>query len=307
MSTSRRRSPPLLCCAHALLAGTVLSLCVTVAATAIAMPPARSLVEDVATVPVRFGAAGLRRDLVVTVVRREGDARAPWLVLLHGRAAEQSERARLGRVDYPANARYLAGLGFAVFIPTRIGYGATGGPDLENTGPCAAKRFEPAISAALDEVRQVAAFARRQRYVDPSSGLLVGESFGGMIAVAAAADPLPGLRGVVNVAGGDGGDSLRHPDAPCGADLLEKWYAGRAPATRIPSLWLYSANDRLWGPVAPRRWWNAFHAAGGRGEFQELPPDKNNGHFIFVRNPPAWHPAFERFAASLGLASPTGD
>ena len=72
---------------------------------------------------------------------------------------------------------------------------------------------------------------------------------------------------------------------------------------RVPTLWLYSANDRYWGTKAPRRWFDAFVAAGGEGRFIELPADKNNGHFIFNRNPQAWHGAFEVFAASLGLPS----
>jgi hypothetical protein len=67
---------------------------------------------------------------------------------------------------------------------------------------------------------------------------------------------------------------------------------------------MYSANDRFWGPRLPSEWYGAYARAGGRGRFVELPADKNNGHFIFTRNPPAWHPAFEEFAAAIGLRNP---
>jgi pimeloyl-ACP methyl ester carboxylesterase len=107
----------------------------------------------------------------------------------------------------------------------------------------------------------------------------------------------------VNFAGGDGGDSLRHVDAPCQPERLRAAFASYGASSHVPTLWLYSRNDRVWGPEYPKVWFAAFHAAGGRGEFVELPADKNNGHYIFNRNPPAWQPAIERFLAQNGFAA----
>jgi dienelactone hydrolase len=283
------------------------ALAVIVALLATGAASAAALSESAVQVPITMDTAAhgrVARPVTVFIVRDQAIRRAPYLVLLHGRPPDAAGRIALGLQTYPANARYFAEHGFVVLIPTRIGYGVTGGPDLEYTGPCEAKEFRAGIAAALEETKAVIAFAAALPYVDTQRGLVVGESFGGLVAVASAADALPGLRGAVNVSGGDGGDSLNHVDQPCQpdrlADLLREWGAH----TRLPTLWLYSANDRFWGPTVPTTWFRAFRAAGGQGEFVSLPADKNNGHFIFTRNAPAWHPAFESFVTRLGFAAP---
>jgi dienelactone hydrolase len=263
-----------------------------------------SMVADTLRVPIHLspsGAPPATRTIDVAVLHRRSVGRMPFLLLLHGRAADAADRARLALPIYPANARYFAALGFVVLIPLRIGYGIAGGPDLEQTGPCDDKHFAAGVAPAVEEARQVLAFAAALSYVDSRRGIVVGESFGGLVAIAAAAVPLPGLVASLSVSGGDGGDSLRRPDRPCGPDLLAETFARYGSGNRVPTLWLYSANDRLWGAELPRVWFDAFVRAGGRGEFVELPADKNNGHFIFNRNAAAWHPAFERFVAALAL------
>jgi hypothetical protein len=69
----------------------------------------------------------------------------------------------------------------------------------------------------------------------------------------------------------------------------------------VPTLWLYSSNDRFWGPQLPRTWFAAFTEAGGKGEFVQLPSYKDNGHGIFSGNPVAWKPAFEQFLHTIGF------
>ena len=265
------------------------------------------LIETVVHVPVRVEmptGQSPSQLIPVVVVRESATGPRPYLLLEHGRPALPADRARMGLVNYPANARYFAARGFVVLIPTRVGYGVAKGPDVEYTGECLEKHFDDGPGAALQQTRQVLAFAAGLPYVDPTRGLVVGESVGGLIAIAAASADLPGLLGTVNVAGGDGGDSLVHPDTPCRPDLLGHWFATLARTNRVPTLWMYSANDRFWGPRLPSEWYGAFARAGGRGRFVELAADKNNGHFIFTRNPPAWHPVFEEFAAAIGLRNP---
>jgi len=265
---------------------------------------AQAFVSETLHVPVRLATStgtSVTQIIDVAVMRNAGSVRRPFVLLLHGRSADAAERARLALPIYPANARYLAGQGFVVLIPLRIGYGISGGPDLESTGPCDDKHFTSGVSPAVEEARQVLAYATALPYVDARRGIVMGESFGGLAAIAAAAAAWPGVVGAVSIAGGDGGDSLHRPDRPCGAERLSASFAAYGAANRVPTLWLYSANDRLWGSELPRAWYAAFMHAGGHGEFVELPADKNNGHFIFNRNAAAWHPAFERFMESVGL------
>jgi dienelactone hydrolase len=270
-----------------------------------AAEPISAVIETRMQVPVAlYGRDGVevRQTLTVTIVRQAAAGRRPFLVLLHGRPVDARARAALGVQSYPANSRYFASRGFVVLIPTRVGYGVSHGPDVEYTGECDAKRFEDGVQPALTETSQLLDFATGLPFVDADRGIIVGESFGGLAAIAAASGHLRGVVAAVNVSGGDGGDSIAHVDQPCRPDRLQSLFADYGASNRLPTLWLYSANDRFWGPSYPRRWYAAFRAAGGRGSFVDLPADKNNGHFIFNRNAPAWRPAFEAFTRELELA-----
>lgn len=268
-------------------------------------PAAHSeVIEQMAELPIALQAADsapVTQNITVTIVREAVGARRPFLVLLHGRGGTATERRAMGRQSYPANARYFASIGFVVLIPTRAGYGVSGGPDVEYTGKCTDKFFGPGLAAALSQTRQLLDYASRLPYVDPDRGIVLGESFGGLVAIAVAADDIPGVVAAVNISGGDGGDTRRRPDQPCQPERLQATVALYGRNNRLPTLWMYSANDRLWGPDYPQQWYAAFTRAGGRGQFVALPADKNNGHYIFNRNPPAWRPAFEAFVAQLGL------
>jgi dienelactone hydrolase len=263
-----------------------------------------SPIAQVLEVPIVLRAAGeadTSQFISVLVVRDAGQKRRPFLVLEHGRQQDPARRRALGRVSYPANSAYFASLGFVVLIPTRAGYGISGGSDIESTGGCGAKDYQAGLARAVSETRQLLDFAARLPYVDRSRGLIAGESFGGMIAIAAASARLPGVLGTVNFAGGDGGDPLLHPEEPCQPELLSQAFAAYGAGNRIPTLWIYSANDRFWGPAYPGRWFAAFRYAGGTGTFVALPAAGNNGHYVFSRNALAWRGAFESFAGGLKL------
>lgn len=269
---------------------------------------AAEIIEQTTKVPVTLqvpGGPDLRQDIAVTIIREAAPERRPFLVLLHGRGASPAERSAMGLKTYPANSRYFASMGFVVLVPTRVGYGVSGGPDVEYTGTCASKRFAHGAEIAVSQTRQVLAYAARLPYVDPDRGLVVGESFGGLAAIAVASSDIRGVAAAINISGGDGGNARSRPDEPCRPDQMRETFARYGSDNRLPTLWMYSANDRVWGPVYPRQWFAAFTRAGGRGQFIELPADKNNGHYIFNRNAAAWHPAFEEFARRLDLADAT--
>jgi|GEM_PF-478150 len=265
---------------------------------------ATPIVEEIIEVPVQLqGSRGqlVKQRMLVSITRPADDARHPFLVLHHGRPSDARGFAGMGVQNYPANAHYFAGLGFAVLTPTRVGYGSTGGPDLEYTGECRDKHHAAGIAPAVEATRQLLRHAIGLTYVDTRRGLVVGESFGGIVAIASVAQRLPGVQAGVNISGGDGGDPVRRIDTPCRPDQMQQTFAVFGARTALPTLWMYSANDRLWGPRYPSQWYAAFRAAGGNGRFVQLPADKNNGHYIFNRNAAAWHPAFEQFLNEIGF------
>ena len=271
-------------------------------------PCAAKLVEEILDLPVSaknlYGKA-VSQSIKVTVFRDDEKDRAPFLVLSHGRPATTAEFAAMGRMRYAANASYFVGKGFAVLVPTRIGYGVSGGEDIEYAGNCAARSYPASFGAAAQQVVQVVEYARSLPYVDAAKGVVVGQSYGGATSIALAAEGLSGVIAAINFSGGGGGDPVGRPGSPCRPDLLEAVFSSYGQRARIPTLWLYSTNDKYFGEKYPKQWFDAFIRSGGQGEFVQLPPLLpplgEDGHATFVRNPAAWRPAFEAFLTRVGL------
>ena len=154
--------------------------------------------------------------------------------------------------------------------PLRVGYGEKG-PDVEFSGPCGARNYPPVYEAAAVQTLRVIEYAKALHYIDPANGLVVGQSFGGTTAAAIAAKNVAGVKGAVNFAGGGGGRPDTHPEQPCSLDRMTELFASYGATARIPTLWLYSENDKYWGAAIPRVWHKAFVGAGGTGQFVQLP------------------------------------
>ena len=264
-----------------------------------------ALVEEVVQIPVEVTDTHQRthqQSITVTVFRDDAREKSPFLVLNHGRAGTADGRRKLGRARYTANAEYFVGRGFAVFVPTRVGYGVTGGPDVEDTGPCAQRDFPRGFEAAAAQTQAVLQYAKTQAYIDATRGLLIGQSFGGATTVALAAKNIDGVKGAVNFAGGSGGNPTGRPENPCSEPLLAQTYAGYGKTAKTPMLWLYSENDLYWGKEHPRSWFEGFTKQGGAGQFVQLPPSGRDGHSSFTANPEAWKPHVESFLKSLGFS-----
>ncbi len=263
-----------------------------------------AIIEEVIDVPVSvktlYGQE-VNQTIKVTVFRDDQREKAPYLVLNHGRPANADGFAKMKRQRYSENSQYFVSLGFVVFVPTRVGYGDSGGPDVEYSGRCEGKDFAPGYAAAVDQTVAVLKMAENFSYVDVSRGIVVGQSFGGMTAIAIAARGISGLVGAVNFAGGGGGNPQDRPENPCGGNRLGSLYKNYGATSKVPTLWLYSENDRYWGPDLPKKWFNGFVEAGGKARFVELPPYMDNGHGIFSGAPSSWKSAFEDYVHDIGF------
>lgn len=262
--------------------------------------------ERIVRVPVRIHDASgkaLAQDIVVTVFEEPGRASYPLLVLSHGRPPT-SGRASLNRVRYSQAARFFAGLGFSVWVPTRVGYGVSGTAiDAEYAGPCSDRNFSRSFGTAADQVQQVIDHARRESpRVDAQRIVLVGQSYGGATSIATAARNLPGVVAAINFAGGGGGNPEMHPGDPCSASISTATFGGYGHNTRVPTLWIYTENDLYFGPKHAEAWFAAFRANGGNGEFMLLPAFGDNGHRLFVRGFDIWAPIVRRFLAQRGFS-----
>lgn len=260
--------------------------------------------EEVIEVPVSvktiYGQE-VKQNIKVTVFRDDMREKAPYLILNHGRPASEADFAKMKRQRFSANSQYFVSLGFTVLVPTRVGYGDSGGLDVEYSGQCDSRNYPPVYAAAADQTEFVLKAAEALPYVDLSRGIVVGQSFGGTTAITLSTRKLPGLLGAVNFAGGGGGNPTGRPENPCSAQSLGKMFQDYGASAKVPTLWLYSENDRYWGPKLPKEWFNGFVEAGGKGKFVQLPAYKEDGHPSFTGNPNAWKPTFEAFIQELGL------
>ena len=276
-----------------------------IAALVVGLPAAARLVEEPFELPVEvLDAYGktIARPITVTLFR--DDARSspqPLAVLNHGRAADAAERAALGRARISDTARWLVQQGFVVAVPTRIGYGVTGGEDVEDTGSCSSKRYAPGFAAAAQQTVAVLAALQRRSDVAPDRALVIGQSFGGMTSVAVAAQAPPGVVAAINFAGGGGGNPKTQPGRPCAPHLLERLAADYGASARLPMLWVYTENDLYFGATYPRVWFEAYRKAGGNAEFVQFPTTGADGHRLFVDHPDVWRPTVAAFLRRQGF------
>jgi pimeloyl-ACP methyl ester carboxylesterase len=228
----------------------------------------------------------------------------PVLVLNHGRAPDSERRQALGRARYSEASRYFTRWGFLVVVPTRIGYGITGGEDVENSGSCQRKNYPPGYAAAADETLAVLRAMRQRPDAAKDHSVIVGQSYGGATAIAVAARAEEGVVAAVNFAGGGGGNPKTRPGDPCMPQAMQSLFAGYGRTTRIPTLWIYTENDLYMGPKHPREWFDAFRAAGGQGEFVQFPPHGEDGHSLFTRFADTWQPVVADFLRRVGFTLP---
>ncbi|MDB5644093.1 MAG: dienelactone hydrolase [Hyphomicrobiales bacterium] len=261
------------------------------------------IVEKVVKLPVRVSADGetITREITLTVLRDDARKKSPFMILNHGRSPTAEGRAKFGRAVFRDQTRYFVQLGYAVFLPTRVGYGVTGGPDVESSGACNAKDYAAALAPAVAQVAAAVTYAQAQDYVDGSRGVVMGASVGGFTTIAASAASLRGVKAAVNFAGGAGGDPDHRTGAPCQPERIAATYGAYGARSHVPTLWLYAPNDRYWGASYPKQWFSQFVAQGGRGEFVALPPSGEDGHLAFTRDMESWKPSVAAFLRKAGL------
>jgi dienelactone hydrolase len=247
----------------------------------------------------------LRGTIKVTVFSDDDTPRpAPLMVLNHGRSAESQQRAAMGRVRYLEASRFFVSQGFIVAVPTRMGYGVSGGEDVESTGGCERKNYPAGYAAATQQTLAVLERLRQRQDAAQDRAVVVGQSFGGATAAAVAALNPAGVQASINFAGGGGGNPKTQPRRPCAPQQLERMFRGYGRTAKVPMLWIYTENDMYMGPKHPKEWFDAYVAEGAPAEFVHFPPHGEDGHLLFTRHPEAWKPTVSRFLQAHGFQPP---
>jgi dienelactone hydrolase len=234
--------------------------------------------------------------------RPEAPGPAPLVVINHGSPANPAQRDsyRPGSCTNEAVAWFLS-RGHAVLLPLRRGYGASGGAWVEAFGSCDGADFATAGRETSRDIQAAIDYGLRLPNIRPAGVIVVGQSAGGWGALALSAQNPPQVAAIVNMAGGRGGWSQGMPNTNCRPDRLVSAATEFGRTARLPTLWVYTANDSFFAPELAARMHAAYAAAGGRAEMRALGPFGRDGHGLFGSSGGAavWGPEVEAFLAGL--------
>jgi dienelactone hydrolase len=281
-----------------------LALCVALLAGCAAAPgPAvpragASLNEEVVRIPGPDG-----RTLVATWYRPGGAGPFALIVLSHGSPFDAAARPAMDRYRVLTPIGAFVARGYAVLVPMRRGFGATGGAFAEGYGTCANPNYLRAGNEAARDILAAMAYGQAQGFVRRDAVILAGQSLGGYASIAAASLQPKGLVAVVNFSGGNGGRPTIAPGEPCRPERLAAAFAAWGARVQVPVLWHYTENDQFFAPRHVREWHSAFAKAGGVGPLVMQPPFGRDGHGVFASTDGVrvWAPAFDRFVAEFGI------
>jgi len=247
--------------------------------------------EQVLMLPV-VSSNGSHLQFETTIYKPAGDGPFPLLLMNHGK--ERGNPNQQKRDRFLAMSREFVKRGYAVAVPMRKGFSKSGGYysdygcNMKDNGQLQADDVQAALSALV-----------RQSWVDPERIVIAGQSYGGLATLAFGTRHFPGVRGLLNFAGG-----LRIDGGSC--DWREnlvtafRYYAGK---TILPSLWFYGANDSYFNSSLAGKLLQAYQAAGGRAQLVSFGNFKSDAHGLAgsCDGVAVWWPETERFLQSVGM------
>jgi dienelactone hydrolase len=236
--------------------------------------------------------AGTERQAMMetTVFQPNGAGPFPLLIINHGKDPGAPSKQPRDRFYHMAHA--FVERGYAVMVPMRQGFANSTGRYSDHGCDMTANGYSQA-SDILDALN----YAREQPWVDPQHIVVAGQSYGGLATVALGTQALPGVRGLLNFAGG-----LRDAGCDWQGELLSA-YANYGANARIPSLWMYGANDSLFGPELATRMHDAYALAGGQGKLVEYGAFKRDAHGMLASRDgeKIWLSETEQFLKEVGM------
>jgi dienelactone hydrolase len=276
--------------ARLLFAGSVFWLSLFSAQAISAQALNQALHEQVMMIPVATDHGMVQ--LETTIFQPPGSGPFPLLVMNHGKALGDPRRQQRDR--FLVISREFVRRGYAVAIPMRKGFSRSGGDYLETGCDMTQNGRRQA-----DDLQAVLAHLASQSWVDKRHIVVAGQSYGGLTAIAFGARGFPGVRGLINFAGG-----LRVHGGTCPwqASLVQA-FAEYGRHSKVPSLWFYGANDSHFEPALATSMFNAYIAGGGIGRLVAFGAFKKDAHLMSGSHDGVkiWWPETEKFLQELGL------
>lgn len=230
--------------------------------------------------------------LQTTLFRPNGPGPFPLLVINHGKEAGDPRYQSRDRFIFMATA--FVKRGYAVLVPMRQGFANSTGTYADH----GCNMMANGVAQAAD-VLDTIAFARKQTWVDDQRIIVAGQSYGGLATIALGTAAVPGVRGLLNFAGG-----LRDDGAGCDwRSELVRAFAVYGQGNKIPSLWMYGMNDSLFGPDLVARMHTAFTRAGGQARLHEFGMFKRDSHAMLASRDgeKVWWQEVERFLHEVDM------
>jgi len=240
------------------------------------------------------------RGLEAVMVRPDDNMPHPLALITHGTWGGAAERSQSTPLRFIPQAREFARRGWTVVIVMRRGFGDSGGIYMEDAEECSLSP-NPGWSTqqAAKDLREAASYLATRPEVDGSRMIGIGLSTGGLAMLGLSADPPPGLKAVINFAGGRGSDGKDHV---CNPDALLRTFGDLGKRSRVPTLWVYAANDHFFGPQLAHQLNQAFVDNGGNARVIATGPFGADGHELFSQQgAPIWTPLVDEFLLGQNL------
>jgi dienelactone hydrolase len=227
-----------------------------------------------------------------TVFQPNGSGPFPLLIINHGKDAGAPSQQPRDRFIFMATA--FVKRGYAVMVPMRQGFSNSTGHYRDFGCNMTANGYSQA-----NDVRDAVNYAREQDWIDGDHIVVAGQSYGGMATIALGTEQLPGVRGLINFAGGLRDDANR---CDWRAELVRA-FGSYGANNKIASLWMYGANDSLFGPELVSRMHDAFVRSGGHARLVEYGAFKRDAHGMIASRDgeKIWWGEAERFLKQIGM------
>eukprot|EP01114_Cavostelium_apophysatum_P005741 TRINITY_DN16910_c0_g1_i1.p1 TRINITY_DN16910_c0_g1~~TRINITY_DN16910_c0_g1_i1.p1 ORF type:complete len:420 (-),score=96.14 TRINITY_DN16910_c0_g1_i1:757-2016(-) len=233
-----------------------------------------------------------RAMLETTVFQPNGPGPFPLIIINHGKDPGRPNLQPRDRFYHMATA--FVKRGYAVMVPMRQGFANSTGRYRDYGCNMTANGY-----AQAEDIAATLAYARQQQWVDGNRIVVAGQSYGGLATIALGTQSQPGVRGLINFAGGLRDDS----DRCAWRSALVSAFAEYGAKSRVPTLWMYGENDSLFGPELAQRMHAAFEQSGGRGRLVEFPAFKRDSHGMLASRDgeKVWLDDTMRFLAQIGM------
>ncbi|MGN6388743.1 MAG: dienelactone hydrolase family protein [Burkholderiaceae bacterium] len=231
-------------------------------------------------------------ELETTIFKPPGPGPFPVLVMNHGKALGDPHDQ--GRDRFFFISREFVRRGYAVLVPMRRGFA-------ESTGDYVERDCDMSANGEIqaEDIDGVLDYVDRQPWADRDRVVVAGQSYGGLAALAFGTHRFPGVRGLINFAGG-----LRIYGGTCDwrASLVDA-FADYGARTAVPSLWFYGENDSHFDPELASEAYRAYEAAGGHARLIAYGPFHKDAHGMSASRDGVaiWWPETEKFLTAIGM------